>query len=322
MSPVDTLGSTMYFRMFANGLRVMLAVMVRPSAFRSAAARARYCRLYDEAVAASGVPVEESDVETAVGATHVLTAGDRSNPPLVALHAMSMGSTMWLPLLPALTASHRVRMLDAVGDVGKSVARSALTSPTDVIAWIDAVLDQLGIARAALVAASLGTWMATQYAMAHPERVERLVLVAPAGIVSSQRPRWLLRAYLNGRIRRSKIEAFVDSLAVDQTRPRLRTEPWYPIVRQLTFGLATFRRGLREPRPVRCNIERLAVSGIPVLAIIGRNETLHNGATMARRFRRQLPDARVKLIDDANHLVFIDQQDIVVDELRNFLGAA
>jgi pimeloyl-ACP methyl ester carboxylesterase len=72
---------------------------------------------------------------------------------------------------------------------------------------------------------------------------------------------------------------------------------------------------------VRCNIERLAASGIPVLAIIGRDETLYDGATMAERFRQQLPHAQVELVDDANHLMFIDQPDVVTEQLQKFLGA-
>jgi pimeloyl-ACP methyl ester carboxylesterase len=41
---------------------------------------------------------------------------------------------------------------------------------------------------------------------------------------------------------------------------------------------------------------------------------------MVERFRRQLPGAKVILVNDANHLIFIDQQDLVSDELRAFLG--
>jgi len=67
----------------------------------------------------SPVPVEETDVETSFGTTHVLTAGDLSKPPLVALHGLMISSTMWLPILPALTRTHQVRMLDAVGDLNK-----------------------------------------------------------------------------------------------------------------------------------------------------------------------------------------------------------
>lgn len=105
----------------------------RPSGFKTDTARAEYCRHYDEAIALSPVPVEESDVETSFGTTHVLTAGDPAKPPLVALHAKSFSSTMWVPLLPTLTASHHVRMLDAVGDVNKSVATDVMSSPARVV---------------------------------------------------------------------------------------------------------------------------------------------------------------------------------------------
>ena len=111
-------------------------------------ARAEYCGV-DEAIALSPVPVEESDVQTSFGTTHVLTAGDPSKPPLVALHGAAISSTMWLPLLPALTVSHHVRMLDAIGDMNKSVAtrpvrrrasssgstRSSMRSASSAVRW-------------------------------------------------------------------------------------------------------------------------------------------------------------------------------------------
>jgi pimeloyl-ACP methyl ester carboxylesterase len=254
-------------------------------------------------------------------ALHVLTAGDPSNPPLVALHGNPISSTMWLPMLPMLSARHPVQMLDAVGDINKSVATGVLSSPELVIEWIDEVLDTFAIERSAWVAASQGTWMATHYAMA--QRVERLALVCPAGIVSPLKTTWSLKVIRAVAIRptRAKFERFVDSMAMEKIRPILHTDPWRPITQQLIVGLANYRRNRREPRPVRCNIERLTASGIPVLAIIGRDETLHDGATMATRFRQQMPHAPVVLVDDANHLLFVDQPDLVADQLQKFLGA-
>lgn len=163
------------------------------SAFRSDDARAAYCQLYDAALATSAIPVTESDVDTSFGITHVLTAGDPSKPPLVAMHAKSFSSTMWLPLLPTLTASHHVRMLDAIGGVNKSVAAGVMSSPPRVVEWIDQALDTLDIEQGAFVAASIGAWMATHYTMARPDRVERLAMLAPAGIVSSLRKKWLVK---------------------------------------------------------------------------------------------------------------------------------
>jgi pimeloyl-ACP methyl ester carboxylesterase len=295
----------------------------RPSKFKTGAARTNYCRLYDEAIALSPVRVEESDVQTSFGTTHVLTAGDPSKPPLVALHGMSISSTMWLPLLAMLTASHHVRMLDTVGDINKSVATGVMSSPARVVEWIDEVLDTLTIERSAFLSASTGSWVGTHYAMARPGRVERLAMVCPAGIVSPQHTRWLLGAILKCSVRptRAKVETFLDSLAMETTRPQLRTDPWRPIAQQFIMGIPSFRMGMREPRPVRCNIDRLAASGIPVLAIIGRDETLHDGATMAKRFRQQLPQAQVELLDDASHLLFIDQPEAVAEHLRTFLRA-
>jgi pimeloyl-ACP methyl ester carboxylesterase len=295
----------------------------RASGFKTPAAEAEYRRWYDEAVASSPVPVIESDVETSFGTTHVLTAGDPSKPPLVALHGMSMSSTMWLPLLPTLTAKHHVRMLDAVGDLNKTVSTTVMSSPAHVVAWLDEALDGLELERAAFVALSLGTWMATHYAMAREDRVERVALLAPAGIVSPQHAKWILESLATLKVRptEAKTERALDGYVMEASRTRLRTDPWLPVARQFIVGMPTFRRNWREPRPVKCNLQRLAMRRIPLLALIPRNETLHDGPTMAKRFRDQLPHAQVELVDDANHIIVIDQPDVVDAHLRQFLGA-
>jgi len=110
------------------------------SAFRSDDARTAYCELYDAAIATSPIPVTESDVETSFGRTHVLTAGDPSKAPLVAIHPLALSSTSWLPLLPTLAARHHVTMIDAVGDVNKSVASRPLTTAAHVVTWLDETL--------------------------------------------------------------------------------------------------------------------------------------------------------------------------------------
>src|SRR5262245_44994051 len=101
---------------------------------------------------------------------------------------------------------------------------------------------------------------------------------------------------------------------LDETLNALGVErAWRPIAWQSTIGTAGF--------PVPCDIDRLAASGIRVLAVVTREETLHDGATMAGRFRPQLRHAEVELVDDADHLVPIDQQELVEGLLRKFLDA-
>ena len=291
------------------------------SAFRSDDARAAYCQLYDAAVAASTLPVTESDIETSFGRTHVLAAGDPSKPPLVAMHGIQIASTSWLPLLPTLAAAHRVTMIDAIGQVSKSIATKPITGAADVVAWLDETLRALGIDRAAMVGLSMGSWMATQYALAFPDRVDRLALIAPAGLVSGLRLRFLLRVYrLAFRPSESHLESFFDTVVTPAGRGRLRQDPWRLIMQQCAVGMMGFKFAfIRAVRPTRCDLRRLSSARIPVLVIIGRDESVHDGPKMAARFRQRLPEARIEIVDDANHIIPVDQPQIVEKLLADFL---
>lgn len=144
--------------------------MGRVSKFRSAAARDEYFKLYDAALAVSTVRVTELDVDTSFGRTHVLHAGDRSKPSLVALHGSSISSTSWIPLLPVLTATHSVTMIDVIDEAGKSVAARPTTKIADITTWLDETLRAIDVQRSSFVAASRGTWIAAHYAVAFPKR--------------------------------------------------------------------------------------------------------------------------------------------------------
>jgi pimeloyl-ACP methyl ester carboxylesterase len=133
-----------------------------------------------------------------------------------------------------------------------------------------------------------------------------------------------MRAILTGAVRPTptRLAAFVDSMAMPATASRLREDPWRIVVDQFVDGTISYRRRFNEPRPVPAKLDALIRSTLPVLVIIGKDETLHDGPTMAARFTDQLPHAQVELLDQANHLVFIDQQEQVERLLRHFLTTA
>lgn len=301
--------------------------MAGVSAFRSHDARERYGQLYDAALAAGPVPVAESDIETSFGRTHILEAGPLSKPPLVALHGSSISSTMWVPLLPTLTATHRVTMIDAIDEAGKSIPNKPTPNSDAIVAWLDETLSALGIQRSAMVGASRGSWIATHYAMAFPDRVERLALVCPVGIVAGMRPSFAARALaaLLFRPTEQRIESFLDSMVMPKNRPLLRHQPWAPIVEQFICGAVSFKQSPRNARPrlwpmgSDCDPQRLSSAGIPLLAIVPRHERFHDGPKTADQLRRRLPQARVELVDDANHMVFNDRPEIVEKLLADFL---
>ncbi|MEV6597574.1 alpha/beta fold hydrolase [Actinoplanes sp. NPDC051346] len=84
--------------------------------------------------------------------------------------------------IEGLSQRLRVHAVDVIGEAGLSApARPPLGSPA-YAEWLDDVLDALGLDAAAFLGVSLGGWLALDYAVRRPRRVNRLALLAPSGV--------------------------------------------------------------------------------------------------------------------------------------------
>ncbi len=111
--------------------------------------------------------------------TRVVKLG--SGPPTVLFHGASMTSTVWAPLLEHLPG----RSLFLVDLPGCGLADAFDFQGVDLArhqaAFVGAVLDALGLDRAALIGASMGGWYTLRFAIERPERLSAAALVtAPA----------------------------------------------------------------------------------------------------------------------------------------------
>ncbi|MGH3009775.1 MAG: alpha/beta fold hydrolase [Gaiellaceae bacterium] len=112
-------------------------------------------------------------VEVNGGRLWYYEAGDGT--PLLLLHGGLGDSELWEPVVPFLSERFRTIRTDL-----RFFGRS--TGPAAPWSWQDdviGVLDELGIDRVALVGLSLGGRVAIDVALAHPERLSALALVAP-----------------------------------------------------------------------------------------------------------------------------------------------
>ena len=133
-------------------------------------------------------PTESRTVATRFGDTHVLVGGPEGAPSVVVLHGALASSAHVLHELAPLLERFRVHAVDIVGQSVKSAdARPSVTN-NDYGAWLTEVLDGLGLARTHVVGVSWGGFVAIRLAACAPERIERLALLVPAGMVSG--PAW------------------------------------------------------------------------------------------------------------------------------------
>jgi pimeloyl-ACP methyl ester carboxylesterase len=108
-------------------------------------------------------------------------AGD----PLVFIHGLSGSWQNWLENMPAFAERHRVIALDLPGFGCSEMPREPITI-NGYAAYVDALLDQLGIDRAFVVGNSMGGFVGAELAIEFSTRVEKLVLVSAAGLTTNE----------------------------------------------------------------------------------------------------------------------------------------
>jgi pimeloyl-ACP methyl ester carboxylesterase len=151
--------------------------------FTTPEGRAQCMAAYEAMFCLWKVPYDALDVETRYGSTHINVSGPGDRHSLVLLHAAGLSSTAWFANIAGLSANHRVYAVDAIGDAGKSVADRLMTKRTDYAKWLKDVFDRLNIERGYLLGHSYGGWLTLNMALAYPDRLSKIVLLAPAASI-------------------------------------------------------------------------------------------------------------------------------------------
>jgi pimeloyl-ACP methyl ester carboxylesterase len=150
-------------------------------AFKSEASHATYLAAYEATLREWPVPFEEITAPTTFGPTHIVTSGARDAPPLVLLPSLAATALVWRPNVEALSRRFRILAVDVIGQPGKGAALRPLRSRKDFARWMTDLLDAAGVTRASFVGCSFGGFLALSQASLTPERVDRVVLISPAG---------------------------------------------------------------------------------------------------------------------------------------------
>lgn len=112
-------------------------------------------------------------------------AGTRGGgDPVVLLHGFPGSSHSWREMAPLMPEGRRLVVLDLMGcgrsdgPAARAPARSRAGSIAAHVALVRALMDELSIARAALVGHGIGGAIAQAFALDHPQRTSALLLIA------------------------------------------------------------------------------------------------------------------------------------------------
>jgi pimeloyl-ACP methyl ester carboxylesterase len=287
------------------------------SMFKTHEGEALFLAAYEAALNAWPVPHDQIDVPTRFGTTHVVVCGSSTAPPLVLLHGYMATSTMWSPNITAFSKDYRVYALDVMGQPGKSIPADPICNAADFVSWLTATLDALHLDRVSLVGMSFGGWLALNYAIAVPQRVRKLVLLSPGGLLPMVR-QFSVRGMLMVAVpTRLTVNAFFRWLGF--------TERAYANLLELVYlGLRHFRMPTETARvmPAVVSDEALRTMTVPTLLLIGDREVISDPARALERARRLIPEFEGDLVAGCRHDMCASQPDIVDARVLTFLKKA
>lgn len=246
---------------------------------------------YDMLLNKMTVPYQRLSISTRFGDTFVLACGDESAPPLILLHGSSMNAAMWIRDMERYSQTHRVYAADLPGEPGRSAEAPLPFDTADYADWLCDVMDGLNIQRAALCGISLGAWLSILFAVKYPQRVDRLILLCPAGVGPQN------HAFKDVALSLlSQGEAGVDALFM-----KINGDAPIPEI-MLTYQklIAAHFNSRKEVIPLFTDAE-LASLTMPCTLFFGEKDIMLLAAEATERFARLVPGAAVFLLPEKGH---------------------
>ena len=258
-----------------------------------------------------------------VGGARLRYVDKGEGPPVVLIHGFASSLNTWDRVLPELAKTHRVIALDLKG-FGWSDRPEGDYSPAAEAALTLALLDKLGVKRAAFVGHSWGSSVTLALALAAPERVSRIALY-DAWVYEEQLPTTFLMARADG------LGEMLFSLFYDQ-RPDERislafydkslvTEKLVEDVESALDRPGTAAAALAAVRGQRFTEQQARYRTIeqPVLLLWGREDVVTT-LKFGERLSRDLPHARLVVYPQCGHFPMIEARRQSTEELVKFLA--
>jgi Predicted hydrolases or acyltransferases (alpha/beta hydrolase superfamily) len=248
---------------------------------------------------------------------HYVEAG--SGAPLILIHGLADNIAVWDSVIPPLSARFRVIALDQIG-FGRSDKPLLNYRVSTFVDFLDGFMTELKIGRASLIGNSLGGWVAADFALKHPQRVERLILSDAAGyaaLAKTMDPRALRALRLASRedIRYLGPLTFHDK--------RFYQDVDFAFKERVTAG-DSYTVGQVLDAMIRGDDvldNRLQPINRPTLILWGRDDKLIP-LNFGERFHQEIASSSLRIIDNCGHMPQVECPNEFAAAVLQFLSDA
>lgn len=290
--------------------------------FRSTKAKEKYLKYYEQRSQQWPVAYKDRMIKTSQGETFVRISGQDDALPLVLLPGVSATSLLWIPNVKMLADHFKVYAIDNINDFGRSMPTRVFKTPEDLMTWLDELFSVLEPGnKINLMGLSYGGWLASQYALHAPERLNKVVLIAPVATIFDLPGEWAWRGILSAiptKIVMKKVMinwAFKDLAAKKDKASQIIIDD---ILNDAMIAMKCFK--FRMPvYPTVLSDDELRRISIPTLFLVGEHEVIYSAPEAIGRLNSVAPQIKTELIPDAGHDLTIVQSALVNKIVIEFL---
>lgn len=265
---------------------------------------------------------------------HFRDVGPRDGHVIFLIHGFSASLQTWEPWAQNLKQDYRVISIDLPGHGLSRCMDNAAIGPDQFVETINRVANGLDIEHFTLAGNSMGGGAAWAYALAHPDRLDALVLIDSGGwpreeTKDDSRPlvfklleydlarRVMKDLDLSSLIRGGLEKSFSDpSFVTDEMVERYATLARAPCHRDAILSLSSGRGTRTEATP-----ELLSAITVPTLVMHGEQDNVIP-VEHGKAFAAAIPGAQLMLYPGVGHLPQEEIAELSAGDLRAFLTSS
>ncbi len=278
--------------------------------FKSAEGETAYIEAYNKSMSLWTTPYEINFVKTRFGDTFVIKCGRNDGEPLLLISGLAESSAYWFGNVTDLSKKYKIFAIDKIADLGKSITEKYPKNIGDFSDWLIDVMNALSIKKANIAGHSYGAWITLGFAIKNPERLNRVVLLSPAGLFCKNSGSFMWRGFKATVFpSRNNIENFHKWLHIKEEL----------ISEQGIIGWKNWRHKMIIPT-VFSDTE-LKQLNIPVLFMIGSEDltTSYTPNEIINKAKSLLKNFKGEIISNTGHNFPLEQSRIVNKYILDFL---